>query len=59
MKIWVVKSVFLNCPWSAWLTCQKKYTKISGTWCYHEFKCPILLIIDLKMQIYFSTSKSL
>ena len=32
---------------------KKKYTKISGTWCYHEFKGPILLITDLKTENVF------
>ena len=59
MKIWISHIWFLNGPCSTCLTWEKKYTKISGTWCHDEFKGPISLITDLEMQMYFSTSKSL
>ena len=54
MKIWV--SHICVFKWSLQYLAnllKKKYLKIGGTWCYYEFKGPILLITDLKKEIFF------
>ena len=51
MKIWV--SHICVFKWSLQYLAKllkKKYIKIAGTWCYYEFKGPILLITDLKTE---------
>ena len=38
---------------------KKLFKKIGQSWCYNEFKDPVLLITSEKTQMYFCTSKCL
>ena len=59
MKNWV--NHISVCKWSLQYLANlaKKGMIINWTSCYHEFKSPILMVTDLKTQMYFSPSKSL
>ena len=58
MKCWVSHICLYKC--SLWYIADfaKEYKKHTGTWYYHQFKGPILLIRDEKFQMWFSTGKN-
>ena len=59
MKTWVSQISFYKVSWQYLASSSKMYKKISGTWCYHKCKDPLLLIRDEKIQMYFSAGKNL
>ena len=60
MKTWVGHNCFYKWSLQYLATLTKKvFKKITGTWCYHEFKEPVLLMKHEKTQMYISTGKNL
>ena len=59
MKTWVSYIFFINGSVVLGYLGKKVYKKINGSWSYHEFNGPVLVIRNEKKQRYFLTSKIL